>query len=183
MPKRAFALASPPRALELAKAVIRSDSDKAADARFKTMLRATLGLRRNQTVKFCPVHEHERFVEIRLLLPDREPNYAHVAYVFGDRVVIGPMGPTHAATTSGAAGRDELTICKALRLQFLLRSLPSEEGVTLQPSDVTFEILHTLDRMEALTTWRPPCLVALGEYATPMPWCSPVRRLVRARRE
>lgn len=180
MPKRTFASASPSRALELAKAVLRCDSNEAADARFKTMLRVTLGLG-DQTVKFCAVHEHELFVEIRLLLPDREPNYAHAGYVFGDRIAIGPMGPTHAATTSGAAGRDELTICKALRLQFLLKSLPSGEGVTLQPSDVTFEILRTLDRMEALTAWRPPCLVALGEYATPMPWCNPARRSVRAR--
>ena len=180
MPKRAFASAPPPRALELAKAVTRSDSDKAADARFKTMLRATLGLS-DQTVKFAPVHEHERFVEIRLLLPDLEHDYSHVAYVFGDRVVIGPMGPTHQRTTSCATGQKERTICKALRLQFLLRSLPSGEGVTLQPSDVTFEILRTLDTMEVLTAWRPPCLVALGEYAIPMPWCSPARRSVRAR--
>jgi len=182
MSKRAFASAPPARALALAKEVFANDDDAAKDKRFKHMLRATLGIK-DQTIKFCPVRENERYVKMLLLLPNRSPDFSHTVYVFGSRLIVGPMGPTYdRVSATDLDGQKERDICTALRLQFLLKRAPTWMPEMTAPRYVTFALLRTIDTLEVIE-WRPPCVLPLGEYAIPMPWCNPNRRSVRPKNE
>ena len=162
--------------------------DKRRDEALKKIIRKALGTR--ERLMFAPLSLQDNSVRVAVHMPDLTDEYDHIVMISNDHMHVLPMEPTLVRGLPSTLlfqeqRKAKLDICRNLQILHLCNisnEIARKHNLTELVENLNGVAAQIEQKMaNGGNAWRPPCLIPLGKYPIPSPWCFPQRVSGRGR--